>query len=381
MLDTGALVPLRFVVGPRRRRAPGGRRARRPVRPRRGLSRRRRAHRRLHDLPGHGRRRSPARACSAGPGAGPARRPGPRPARPHHRPAPHGRRHAVRRRRRHGADARTDLRRRRGAPSRPGRCSCSAPAAAASTRAWPGSWRRARASRLLCGRYEGVDDRVRDHLVRRRAVDRRLRARRRRGGGHGRARGGRPPGARGDGQRRLGRRGVLQRRAARVPAVHPAGRRSGARTVPEVLRSGDHGRVARWRRAQALRRTLDRPSRPHRGPGRPHAEEQAPARRVRPGDGRPAPEVPGRTGRFAVSGRPRSMQGPLGPASSVSAPAAGTVRRPHCTPGSPDEPHRPRRRPEPPRRRPRLRRRRHAQGPRPRGRGQPRSASRCSRAP
>jgi tRNA (guanine37-N1)-methyltransferase len=28
--------------------------------------------------------------------------------------------------------------------------------------------------------------------------------------------------------------------------------------VPEVLRSGDHGRIARWRRAQALRRTLDR---------------------------------------------------------------------------------------------------------------------------
>ena len=28
--------------------------------------------------------------------------------------------------------------------------------------------------------------------------------------------------------------------------------------VPEVLRSGDHGRVARWRRAQALARTLER---------------------------------------------------------------------------------------------------------------------------
>jgi tRNA (guanine37-N1)-methyltransferase len=28
--------------------------------------------------------------------------------------------------------------------------------------------------------------------------------------------------------------------------------------VPEVLRSGDHGRVARWRRAQALARTLTR---------------------------------------------------------------------------------------------------------------------------
>jgi tRNA (guanine37-N1)-methyltransferase len=28
--------------------------------------------------------------------------------------------------------------------------------------------------------------------------------------------------------------------------------------VPEILRSGDHGRIARWRRAQALRRTLER---------------------------------------------------------------------------------------------------------------------------
>src|SRR4029453_3736742 len=28
--------------------------------------------------------------------------------------------------------------------------------------------------------------------------------------------------------------------------------------VPEVLRSGDHGRIARWRRAQALHRTVER---------------------------------------------------------------------------------------------------------------------------
>src|SRR4030088_1719096 len=28
--------------------------------------------------------------------------------------------------------------------------------------------------------------------------------------------------------------------------------------VPEVLRSGDHARIARWRKAQALRRTIDR---------------------------------------------------------------------------------------------------------------------------
>ncbi len=27
-------------------------------------------------------------------------------------------------------------------------------------------------------------------------------------------------------------------------------------TVPEVLRSGDHARVARWRRAMAIRHTL-----------------------------------------------------------------------------------------------------------------------------
>jgi tRNA (guanine37-N1)-methyltransferase len=28
--------------------------------------------------------------------------------------------------------------------------------------------------------------------------------------------------------------------------------------VPDVLRSGDHAKVARWRRAQALARTIDR---------------------------------------------------------------------------------------------------------------------------
>jgi tRNA (guanine37-N1)-methyltransferase len=30
------------------------------------------------------------------------------------------------------------------------------------------------------------------------------------------------------------------------------------RSVPEILRSGDHARIARWRRAQALRRTMTR---------------------------------------------------------------------------------------------------------------------------
>ena len=43
--------------------------------------------------------------------------------------------------------------------------------------------------------------------------------------------------------------------------------------VPEILRSGDHGRVARWRRAQALRRTLARRPDLHLEPLTP--EEQA----------------------------------------------------------------------------------------------------------
>jgi tRNA (guanine37-N1)-methyltransferase len=42
--------------------------------------------------------------------------------------------------------------------------------------------------------------------------------------------------------------------------------------VPEVLRTGDHVRVARWRRAQALRRTLDR--RPELLGGRPLTPEE-----------------------------------------------------------------------------------------------------------
>jgi tRNA (guanine37-N1)-methyltransferase len=42
--------------------------------------------------------------------------------------------------------------------------------------------------------------------------------------------------------------------------------------VPEVLRSGDHARIARWRRAMALRRTLER--RPDLLAGRPLTEDE-----------------------------------------------------------------------------------------------------------
>jgi tRNA (guanine37-N1)-methyltransferase len=108
---------------------------------------------------------------------------------------------------------------------------------------------------LLCGRYEGVDERVRRHLV--------------------------------DGEVSVGdyvlaggevaAMVVLESVGRLVPGV--MGNQSSAReesfadglleypqytqpatfrqwSVPEVLRSGDHARIARWRRAQALRRTV-----------------------------------------------------------------------------------------------------------------------------
>ena len=112
---------------------------------------------------------------------------------------------------------------------------------------------------LLCGRYEGIDQRVRDHLC--------------------------------DGEVSLGdfvlnggevaAFAIIEAVARLVPGVmgnsssaldesfssglleypqytRPAEFRGWA--VPDVLRSGDHGRVDRWRRAQALARTLrDRP--------------------------------------------------------------------------------------------------------------------------
>jgi tRNA (guanine37-N1)-methyltransferase len=110
---------------------------------------------------------------------------------------------------------------------------------------------------LLCGRYEGVDERVRRHLV-----DDELSI--------------------GDyvlGGGEVAAMVVLEAVGRLVPGVmgnemsaddesfseglleyphytRPAEFRGWA--VPEVLRSGDHGRIARWRRAQALARTLER---------------------------------------------------------------------------------------------------------------------------
>jgi tRNA (guanine37-N1)-methyltransferase len=109
---------------------------------------------------------------------------------------------------------------------------------------------------LLCGRYEGVDARVRDHLVDDEVSigDYVL------GGGE------------------VAAMAVLEVVARLVPGVmgnaesaddesfteglleyphytRPAAFRGW--NVPEVLRSGDHARVAQWRRAQAIARTLE----------------------------------------------------------------------------------------------------------------------------
>ena len=122
---------------------------------------------------------------------------------------------------------------------------------------WAGELASGSGFSLLCGRYEGVDQRVADHLV--------------------------------DGELSLGdfvlaggevaALAVVEAVARLVPGVMGNAESAGDESfssglleypqytrpavfrgweVPEVLRSGDHGRVERWRRAQALARTLRR---------------------------------------------------------------------------------------------------------------------------
>ncbi len=110
---------------------------------------------------------------------------------------------------------------------------------------------------LICGRYEGVDQRVLDHVVDEEvsigdyvlaggevaalvvveAVTRLL------------------PGVMGNRDSAVDESfadGLLEYPQYTRPSSYRGWE------VPEVLRSGDHARIARWRRAQSLRRTLDR---------------------------------------------------------------------------------------------------------------------------
>jgi tRNA (guanine37-N1)-methyltransferase len=110
---------------------------------------------------------------------------------------------------------------------------------------------------LLCGRYEGVDERVRAHLV-----DGELSI------GDYVLAGGEAaafvvveavtrlvPGVMGN-EASAGEESFVDGLLEAPHYTRPADFRGWV--VPEVLRSGDHGRVARWRRAQALARTLAR---------------------------------------------------------------------------------------------------------------------------
>ena len=110
---------------------------------------------------------------------------------------------------------------------------------------------------LVCGRYEGVDQRVADHLC-----DGELSI------GDYVLAGGEPaayvvieavtrllPGALGN-EASTGDESFVEGLLEYPQYTRPAVFRDWG--VPEVLRGGDHGRVARWRNAQALRRTIER---------------------------------------------------------------------------------------------------------------------------
>ena len=110
---------------------------------------------------------------------------------------------------------------------------------------------------ILCPRFEGVDERlieargligvsIGDYVlsggeIAALADPRRLRAPR--------------PGR--DGQRGLGHGGELRERPARISALYPPREWEG-RAIPEVLLSGDHARIAEWRRREAERITKAR---------------------------------------------------------------------------------------------------------------------------
>ena len=126
---------------------------------------------------------------------------------------------------------------------------------------------------VLCGRYEGVDERVRAGAGDRGDFDRRLRAVGRRTAGAGDRRRGRAAGA-GRGRRRSVGRAGTRSREGRWTSRSSRGRRSSrAWTVPPVLLSGHHAEIERWRRREALARTLER---------RPELLERRAAGRGRP---------------------------------------------------------------------------------------------------
>ena len=216
-------------------------------------------------------------------GARADRRAGPRPARLDPRPAPHRRRHARTAVGRHGDEARAvgrglrrlgDRRRDRRVPDARGAAVHPGPGARARD---PSGWC------SLCGRYEGIDQRVLDQPPTQRRVRRVSLGDYVLNGGE------------------VAALAIIEAVCACCPgssATRSRSPRSPTRTacwstpstpsppswrgldVPAVLLSGDHGAIARWRHDQARRRTARAPARP--------AAPAAPSRtwRGRAGDAR-----------------------------------------------------------------------------------------------
>ena len=111
---------------------------------------------------------------------------------------------------------------------------------------------------LVCGRYEGIDERVRLMSRRRGVVDRRLRADQRRAGGDGGAGRGRALAAgRAEHERRLARR-VARFGAARISRSTRGPPTTAACACPTFCCRATTRRSAAWRRRQALERTRER---------------------------------------------------------------------------------------------------------------------------
>ena len=115
---------------------------------------------------------------------------------------------------------------------------------------------------LLCGRYEGFDERIVEHFASDARLDRALRARRRRAGGDGRLRRGAAQAARRARPRRVGAsRSRSAPRSSGGPEyphyTRPAEYRGWR--VPEVLLSGHHEEIRQWRRARSRERGAREP--------------------------------------------------------------------------------------------------------------------------
>ena len=113
---------------------------------------------------------------------------------------------------------------------------------------------------LVCGRYEGVDQRVIESLVDEEwsVGDYVLSGGRAGGGSVIDAVVRQIPGVLG--HECSAQEDSFRRWSSRLPSLHPTGIVARCIPVPDVLTSGDHARIKRWRRAQALHRTQRLPA-------------------------------------------------------------------------------------------------------------------------